>query len=124
MYSNVNNKGHFGIMKVIIGETGIDNAINDYEGKYGMTQDSFAFKISSKNEGDEILKIIKTPEFKKLLKESCSWSNFRIDWRLFTYFKKDFYKYFIDNNIINSNSNITVSTKKILKQKNKIIKAE
>lgn len=37
MFSKVNNNGHFGIKKVIIGETGMDNAINDYNGDYGMT---------------------------------------------------------------------------------------
>jgi hypothetical protein len=92
MYSNVNNKGHFGIKKVIIGESGIENAINDYTGKYGMTQDSFGIIINNKEEGDEILKFIKNKEFIELIKKSLTWSNFRIDWRLFTYFKKDFYK--------------------------------
>ena len=33
-------------------------------------------------------------EFKNIIK-SCLWGNFRIDWRLFTYFRKDFYKEFI-----------------------------
>jgi 16S rRNA G966 N2-methylase RsmD len=91
MYSKVNNKGHFGISKVIIGETGMHNAINDYEGKYGMTQDAFGIVISTKEEGDAIIKFIKTPGFIKLIKEACSWSNFRIDWRLFVNFKKTFY---------------------------------
>jgi hypothetical protein len=105
MYSKLNNKGHFGIKKIIIGETGIDNAINDYEGKYGMTQDSFAILIDSKEEGDNILKVLLSSEFKKILKESCSWSNFRIDWRLFLNFKKTFYKIFKDN-IIDDELNI------------------
>ena len=95
MYSNVNDRGHFNISKIIIGETGIENAINDYDGKYGMTQDSFGILIDNKNEGDEILKYIKTPLFINMIKTSFSWSNFRIDWRLFTYFKKDFWKEFI-----------------------------
>jgi hypothetical protein len=100
MYSKINNKGHFGVSKVIIGETGMDNAINDWEGKYGMTQDSFGILINSKEEGEKILKVIKSEEFKKLIKIACSWSNFRIDWRLFLNFKKDFYKYFIENKVI------------------------
>jgi hypothetical protein len=104
MYSNVNNRGHFGIKKIIIGETGMDNAINDYNGIYGMTQDSFAIVISSKEEGDKILQFIKSPEFKKLIKESCSWSNFRIDWRLFINFKKSFYK--VNDNILNNNMDL------------------
>lgn len=110
MYSKINNKGHFGVSKVIIGETGMDNAINDWEGKYGMTQDSFGIIINSKEEGEKILRVIKSDEFKKIIKIACSWSNFRIDWRLFINFKKDFYKYFIDNN-----DKIVKRTKKIEK---------
>ena len=96
MYSKLNDKGHFGEKKVIIGETGMDNAINDYNGKYGMTQDSFGIIIKNKKEGDIILKCIKNKRFVKIIKESCSWSNFRIDWRLFTYLRKDFWKEFVD----------------------------
>jgi len=104
MYSKINNKGHFGVSKIIIGETGMDNAINDWEGKYGMTQDSFGIIINSKEEGEKILSVIKSDEFKKLIKIACSWSNFRIDWRLFINFKKDFYKYFQnDNKVVKRN---------------------
>ena len=95
MYSKVNNKGHFKIPKVIIGETGIENAINDYDGKYGMTQDSFGILINDKNEGEKILKAIKSLNFINFIKKSCSWSNFRIDYRLFKNLKKDFWKEFI-----------------------------
>jgi len=95
MYSNINNKGHFGISKVIIGETGMENSINDFEGLYGMTQDSFGIIIQSKEEGEEILKVLNNETFKKIIIKSCSWSNFRIDWRLFKHFKKDFWKEFI-----------------------------
>jgi len=98
MYSKINNKGHFGVSKIIIGETGMDNAINDWDGKYGMTQDSFGIIIDSKEEGDKILGALKTEEFKKIIKIACSWSNFRIDWRLFLNFKQDFYNYFINSN--------------------------
>ena len=65
---------------------------------------SFAILINSKDEGDKILNIIKSNKFKKLIKESCSWSNFRIDWRLFTNFKKDFYKEF-NNTLLELNNN-------------------
>jgi hypothetical protein len=95
MYSSINTKGHFNIPKVIIGETGIENALNDYIGKYGMTQDSFAIIINDKNEGDNILKAIKSKKFINLIKSSFSWSNFRIDYRLFKDFNKDFWKEFI-----------------------------
>lgn len=96
MYSKVNNKGHFNIPKVIIGETGMDNAINDYKGKYGMTQDSFGIIIKNKKEGEKIINAIKTDKFKNLIKKSCSWSNFRIDWRLFKDLNKNFWEEFIN----------------------------
>jgi hypothetical protein len=89
-YSNINNKGHFGISKIIFGDSGINNCIIDIEGDYGMTQHAMAIKINDLNEGILIKKYIESSAFKELLK-SCSWSNFQIDWRLFTYFRKDFY---------------------------------
>ena len=95
MYSKVNNKGHFGISKVIIGETGMENAINDFEGKYGMTQDSFGIFIDNKQDGDDIIKVLNNPIFIDLIRITCSWSNFRIDYRLFKEFKKDFWKTFL-----------------------------
>ena len=97
MYSNVNNKGHFGISKVIIGETGYDNAIMDLEGEYGMTQDSFGILIDNIQEGENILKSLKTDKFKNFIKDSCAWSNFRIDYRLFKDLNKDWWKEFVNN---------------------------
>ena len=87
-----------------------------------MTQDSFAIIIDSKEEGDNILKVLISQEFKKILKESCSWSNFRIDWRLFLNFKKSFYKIFKDNMIDNELNMISNKTKinyNIIKYKRK-----
>jgi hypothetical protein len=91
MYSSRNDKGHFGISKVIFGDSGINDVIIDFEGKYGMTNHAMAIEISSKKEGDKLKKYLLSENFKKVL-NACSWSNFQIDWKLFTYFKKDFYK--------------------------------
>jgi len=95
MYSSINTKGHFNIPKIIIGETGVENALNDYRGEYGMTQDSFGIIIKDKKEGDNILNAIKSKKFINLIKSNCAWSNFRIDYRLFKDFNKDFWKEFI-----------------------------
>jgi len=94
MYSSINTKGHFGVPKVIFGETGIYNAIIDEKGEYGMTQHAMAIPFDNIEEATNIKKAIESKEFKKLL-DSCSWSNYMIDWRLFTYFKKDFWREFI-----------------------------
>jgi hypothetical protein len=50
-----------------------------------------AIEISSKEEGKELKNYLLSSEFQEILK-TCMWGNFGIDWRLFSYFKKDFYK--------------------------------
>jgi hypothetical protein len=92
MYSSRNDNGMFGISKIIFGDSGIFNSIIDMEGRYGMTQHSMAIPISSIEKGTEIKRVIDSDEFRNIL-DACSWSNFSIDWRLFSYFKKDFYNY-------------------------------
>ncbi len=90
MYSSKNNNGHFGVPKVIFGESGIYNSIIDFKGEYGMTQGTMAIPIESEKEGKDIKLCIESATFKEMM-NACSWSNFRIDWRLFTYFKKNFW---------------------------------
>lgn len=87
--------GHFGIPKVIFGESGIYNAIIDIDGKYGMTNGVMGIEINNMEEALLIKKAIESDKFKLLL-SSCMWSNFRIEWRLFLHIKKDFWKEFID----------------------------
>ena len=93
-YSSINNKGHFNESKVIFGDSGINDSIIDINGDYGLTQHSIGIKIYNIEEGDNIKKAIETEKFKDILL-SCSWSNYQIDYILFTYFKKDFWKEFI-----------------------------
>ena len=92
MYSSQNNNGMFGVSKIIFGESGIYNSIIDLKGEFGLTQGTMAIPISSKKEGEKIKQVIESDEFRQIL-DACSWGNFRIDWRLFIYFKKDFYNY-------------------------------
>jgi superfamily II DNA or RNA helicase len=95
MYSSRNDNGHFGIPKVIFGDSGIYDVIIDFEGKYGMTQHSMALVVSSIEEAQNIKKALMSDKFNEFLK-SVMWSNFQIDWRLFMYLKKYFWKEFID----------------------------
>jgi hypothetical protein len=90
-YSTCNNKGHFGQSKIIFGEAGLNEVVIDFNGEYGMTQGAIAIKISNINEGQHIKKALLSVQFKEIL-DSCNWGNFRIDWRLFKFFKKDFWK--------------------------------
>lgn len=86
----------FDTPKVIFGDGGaIANAVVDYEGQYGMTSHSMGIPISSKEEGLLIKKALESERFQDFLR-ACRWSNFQIDWRIFRYLKKDFWKEFID----------------------------
>uniref|UniRef100_A0A6C0H3Q9 site-specific DNA-methyltransferase (adenine-specific) n=1 Tax=viral metagenome TaxID=1070528 RepID=A0A6C0H3Q9_9ZZZZ len=119
-YSNDNSKGHFGEPKVILNfnrHQYSHKEQNDYEGKFGMSQISFGIPIKSKAEGDEILRAIDTHEFKKII-ASTKWGAFQTDYRMFKYFKPDFYKYLLDKKQkltrkIKSLSNINTTHKKI-----------
>jgi len=88
MYSSRNDLGHFGISKVIFGESGINEVVIDKEGKYGMTQEAIGIETNNLN---EYKKFLESEFFLEIIK-SCMWSNYQIDWRLFKYFKKDFWK--------------------------------
>lgn len=93
-YTNRNDKGHFGISKVIFGEAGINHVIIDMDGEYGMTQGAMGIIINNKTEGGNIKKALLSEKFQSILK-SCLWGNFRIDWKLFTYFKQNFWMEFV-----------------------------
>ena len=94
MYSKVNDRGHFGVSKVIFGESGIYNPVIDMEGKYGMTHGVMAIKVDNLEEANFISKAIESDKFDKII-QSCIFSSFRIDWNIFKEFKKDFWKEFI-----------------------------
>ncbi len=82
----------FRVPKVIFGDGGINEVVVDYDGKYGMTQHSIGIEITSNHEGQNIKKVLESNIFKDIL-NSLSFSNYQIDWRIFKYFKKDFYKH-------------------------------
>jgi hypothetical protein len=88
------DKGHFGIPKVILSFGEFQYPYNDYKGEYGMSQICYGLKIDSKEEGDKICEAINTDKFKEILKYT-KWSTFQTDWRMFKHFKKDFWKEFI-----------------------------
>ena len=94
MYSSVNDRGHFGISKVIFGDSGIYKPVIDIEGKYGMTHHSMAIRIDNLEEATHISKVIESDKFDKII-QSCLYSSYAIDWNIFKEFKKDFWKDFI-----------------------------
>ena len=85
-------KKMFGVPKLIFGESGINNVIIDDKGEYGMTQGAIGLKIPGEGEGEIMKNVLKSDEFHRIL-DAMSFSNFRIDWRMFIYFLPDFYKH-------------------------------
>jgi len=94
MYSKVNDREPVGVSKVIFGVGGMKNPVIDIEGKYGITNNAMGIEVGDLEEATHLIKAL-TSEKMKILIDSCSFSLFSIDWRLFTYFKKDFWKEFI-----------------------------
>jgi hypothetical protein len=83
-------KKMFGVPKLIFGESGINTVIIDDKGENGVTQGAMAIKISGRGEGEIMKRVIESVEFHRIL-DAMSFSNFRIDWRMFLYFRPNFY---------------------------------
>lgn len=94
-YSNTKDKGFFGIPKVIFGDGGINEPFIDMEGKYGMTQHAIGLVIKDRKDADKLKTFLQSNFFKNIL-SACMWSTFGIDWRLFTYFKRNFWDIDVD----------------------------
>ena len=86
-------KRMFGVPKVIFGESGINDAIWDIRGEFGMTQGAIGLKIPDplETEGPMMKKALESAEFNRIL-DAMSFSNFRIDWRMFLFIRPDFYR--------------------------------
>ena len=108
VWSNKNDNGHYGIKKVIFGESGIYNPIIDIDGKYAMSQGAMAIIIDDINEGNKLSKFLCSSIFNRIIK-ACLWSSFRIEWGMFKDLKKNFYE-LLDDKKLESN--------KIIEQKN------
>jgi len=93
--SKKDEKSFFGISKVIIGETGYENSIIDYTGKYGTSQLSLGIKIDNETHGKLLSIALDSFEFKNILFDTLLYSQFRLNRNIFNYLKKDFYKLFI-----------------------------
>jgi len=68
------------------------------EGRYGMTQGAIGLRIPSVSpdeqnaEARQMATALESDIFSRIL-DAMSFSNFRIDWRMFLYLRADFYKH-------------------------------
>ena len=105
----------FGIPKVIFGDSGISDVIIDTTGKYGLTNHAIGIKVKDIEEATILKKKLESNFFNEILNSLC-YSQYMIDWRIFTYFRKDFYK-FIENNKKSSKTFKNTKIKGFLKTK-------
>jgi len=121
------NKGHFGVSKVILSFGEFQYPYNDFNGEYGMSQICYGLKINSKEEGDKIVEAINSVKFKEILKYT-KWSTFQTDWRMFKEFKPDFWRSFISEELKSPSATIAVvavksevKTLKTVKHKKRLV---
>ena len=115
LYTDDKKKGHFGIPKVILNANEQQYPVNDFEGKYGMSQLSFGIPITSKKQGDDIVKAINSDRFKEIIK-ATKWGIFQTEYKMFKYFKPDFYKSFLSG----KNTSVKIKhTKNLTRKKRK-----
>ena len=84
------SKSQYGIPKVILNFNEKLYPYNDYLGEYGMSQITFGIRIKSKDEGERIISGINSPAFQEIIR-ATKWGAFQTDYRMFSYFRKDFY---------------------------------
>lgn len=89
-YSDRQDRGHFGVSKLIIGESGVGDPIIDMEGNFAMTQGAMGLHISSKNEGEKMLEALQSEKMEKVL-IACQWSGFRLDPKMIQQLRQDWY---------------------------------
>lgn len=97
-YSSIKNNGHFGIPKVIFpsGHYGSVDILVDEKGEYGLTQFGRGV-VDSPKVLPMIAAAMRTEKFKKMAMAIAT-STTELDKVVFSYFRKDFWKHFVDEN--------------------------
>jgi 16S rRNA G966 N2-methylase RsmD len=97
-YSNINDKGHFGVTKLILGNGTNPTCFIDENGEYGLTQFAFAIVDSFENLV-KIKQVLESDEFAKITESTkyvATAGNPLVYPKILKTFKKDFWKHFID----------------------------
>jgi hypothetical protein len=82
-YAQNKTKKQF-VPKVLLNFNEKQYPYNDYNGKYGMSQLTFAIPIKTRKEGERWIHKIEDDEFKELI-EATKWGAFQTDYRMFKY---------------------------------------
>lgn len=90
------SKSEFFVPKVILCEGGFPYPMIDAEGAYGLTEYCFAIRVGSEDEAAKIKAAIESDRFKEML-SVAKWSAFRTEHAMFSYFRRDFWLQFLDD---------------------------
>jgi hypothetical protein len=93
-YSNTKTRGtgHFGKAKIILNFNEKLYPYLDYEGEYGMGQFSFGLPVTSKEQGEAIIRALLSPQFRAVIR-ATKWGAYQTDRRMFEYFRDDAFIY-------------------------------
>ena len=93
-YSNTNQRGHFGIPKIIISRFGI-NVFIDENGEFGMTEDGTGI-VDTVDNLKRIKEVFKNKEFLKLNKmtDVAGMKDVPLNHKVISLFRKDWWKEF------------------------------
>ena len=93
-WSSINNKGHFGLAKVVFSNGSSAPIIDEY-GKYGLTE--FAYAIVDTPENLHLIqKAMLSEKFLKLMADCQLIGKHRYHYKAIKLFRKDFWKEFVD----------------------------
>ena len=95
-YSKINDKGHYGISKLVWSNFRISSAgsMIDINGEYALTQFSYGI-VDEPNNLPNIKKAFDNKKFRDLM-EACAVSDMSINRKVIATFRKDFWKEFVD----------------------------
>jgi len=88
-YAAERDPRQFGVPKLILNVNEKQYPVNDWQGKYGMSQLSFGIPVRSRAEGERWMKCMASPVFADVLR-ATKWGSFQTDHRMFSYFRPDF----------------------------------
>jgi hypothetical protein len=96
MYASTTERGLFGVKNKVILNVGEHiRPLLDLEGEYGMTEGAFAIVCDSREEAEAIFKAVGSEKFSREVVKATKWSNYKVEYAMFHYFKKDFWKKFV-----------------------------
>ena len=87
----------FGVPKVLLNFNERQYPYNDYKGEVGMSQLTFGLPIPGPRErakvrGEAMIRALTSPAFQEIIR-ATKWSAFQTDYRMFSYFDRDFYNF-------------------------------